>query len=72
MSDLAAHASDILHGCLLVLGALGGLWAAFFRLRLLLKAEIQEHAASKEDVARLEGKIDIVLSSLLARKKVKL
>lgn len=72
MPFLAAHAADLLSFSCAILGAFGGLWAAFFRLRQLLKAEIREYAASKEDVARIEGKIDIVLSALISRRKVRL
>jgi len=44
-----------------VISAGGALWAGFHRLDRLLRARIREHAASKEDLARVEGKIDTLL-----------
>lgn len=68
MQYLAAHASEFVSIACALLGAFGGLWAAFHRLDLLLKARIREHAASKDDVARVEAKVDLVVSALIVRR----
>ncbi len=68
MELISAHASDIVSIACTVLGAFGGLWAVFHRLRLLLQQEIRDYAASRIDVARIEGKIDIVLSALIVKR----
>lgn len=65
MEYLAAHVSDVVSITGALLGALGGLWAAFFRLKLLLRQEIQEFAASKTQVALIEAKVDLVLNALV-------
>jgi hypothetical protein len=67
MEFLAAHAHDGFNLVCVTLSVFGGLWAASFRFRQLLKAEIQEYAASKSDLARIEGKLDLVVSALLVR-----
>ena len=69
LSLLTAHASEIASVAVALLSTVGGLWAAFHRLDLLLKARIQEHAASKDDVARLEAKVDILLGALVMRRR---
>lgn len=57
MDWLAAH----LHEAVTLAGACFGVWAVFQRGRLLLRAEVREYAASKEDLARIEAKLDTVL-----------
>lgn len=38
-----------------------GVWAVLSRFRKLLREEVSTYAASKEDVARVEGKLDVVI-----------
>lgn len=61
--DFAAY---IPHIAIALLSAFGGLWAAFHRLDLLLKARIRENThdmATKVDIARIEGKLDILIQT---------
>lgn len=65
MDWLAAH----LHETVALASALFGLWAVFQRGRLLLRSEIKEYAATKEDIARLESKLDTVLELAFISKR---
>lgn len=65
MDWLAAH----LHEAVALASALFGVWAVFQRGRLLLRSEIREHAASREDLARIEAKLDTVLEFAFSSKR---
>lgn len=38
-----------------------GVWAMLRRFRTALREEVSSYAASKEDMARVEGKLDVVI-----------
>lgn len=65
MEFLASHAAVLVGGTCSLVGAALGAWGALSRL---IRQEVRAHSASREDVARLDGKIDLVLDLLAMRR----
>lgn len=65
MDWLAAHTQEAV-----TLASAGlGVWVVLQRLRAVIRTEIQATAATKEDIAALNAKVDTILTLAFARRR---